>query len=653
MSTFDNIKDLYEERLRFSRRAAIAAAIGVVMVVLLVLRLVQLQIWDHAYYSTRSDDNRMRVVPVAPVRGLIYDREGVLMAQNLPSFDLVITRDAVPHLKATIAQLRTILPITDDDVQRFRDRARSTPSYRPVPLLTDLNHQEVARFEVNRYAYPGVDIRAGLVRDYPLGPEVSHVIGYVGGITEQDLKRINPDDYAGLNQIGRAGVERSHENELRGTPGTKIVEANAVGRPLRELDYKPGANGDNLYLTIDTRLQAVAEKALAQFNGAAVAIDPRNGDVLALVSKPGYDPSLFVNGLTQANYEAMLKDPNKPLYDRALQGLFSPGSTIKPFMAFAGLQAGSLTNRTTYFCPGYFMLPGSSRRFRCWKRSGHGTLDLAQAIEQSCDVFFYNVAYQLGIQRIDKYLAPFGFGRRTGIDLPGELPGLLPSPAWVRAHRHHVWYPGETLNTGIGQGIWKVTPLQLAEATARIAMHGVGFVPHIVYAVSNPATGRMVAVRPTPLPTIPEVHPNEWNDVIKGMEMVAQNPRGTAYRVARGAPYRIAAKTGTAQVIDMSQTEGSNMSQTGVALKYRDNALFIAFAPVDDPKIAVAIVAEHGTEGSSAAAPVAREMMDQYLLGHVLYGQKPATQRAAKPADTAVARRTIGVPNKLEHKIHE
>jgi len=629
MSSFDAIKNLFEERRAFSRRVAVAAALGVVMGVLLTLRLLQLQVMEHDYYDTRSNDNRMRVVPVPPVRGLIYDRNGALLAQNLPSFDLVITRDQVDNLARTLARLRQILPISDADIERFRDRLRKTPRYRPVPLLTNLSQDEVARFEINRYAYSGVDIQAGLVRDYPLGAAASHVIGYVGGITDTDLQHINPDLYAGLDQIGRTGVERSHEDQLRGTPGTKIIEANAAGRPLRELNYQAGKPGENLYLTIDSRLQMIAEQSLGNLDGAVVAIDPRNGEILAMVSKPGYDPAMFVNGLTQANYRALLNDPDQPLYDRALQGTYAPGSTIKPFMAYAGLQSGTLTASKQYFCPGYFMLPGSSRHYRCWKRAGHGLIDLQTAIQESCDVFFYNVAINLGIDRIDTLLAPFGFGHDTGVDLPNERHGLLPTAAWKRANFHQPWYPGETLNIGIGQGYWKVTPLQLAQATARLAMHGLGFVPHIVHAIGNPLTGKITAVTPQALAPIPTNNPDEWNEVIDGMQRAAQSIHGTAYSVGHDAPYPIAAKTGSAQVVGMAQNVGSQHDQTNIAVKLRDNALFIAFAPANDPKIAIAVVAEHGVHGGSAAAPVARKIMDMYLLGKVLYGAKIA------PADSA------------------
>jgi len=623
MSAFDAIKNLFEERRAFSRRLVVAAVFSLLLLVLLILRLLQLQVFEHNYYSTRSDDNRMRVVPVPPVRGLIYDRNGVLLAQNLPSFDLVVTRDQVTNLADTLAALRKILPITPADIERFQGRLSKTPRYRPVPLLTDLSQQEVARFEVNRYQYSGVDIQAGLVREYPLGTAASHVIGYVGGITAADLNRIDPDLYAGLDQIGRTGVERSHENELRGTPGTKIVETNAAGRPLRELNYQPGTPGKNLYLTIDARLQKLAWQAMGDLDGAVVAIDPRNGEVLAMVSKPGFDPTLFVNGLTQANYESLLKNPHQPLYDRALQGTYAPGSTIKPFMAYAGLQSGTLTDKTHYFCPGYFTLPGSTRRFRCWKRSGHGMIDLQTAIQQSCDVFFYNVAIGLGIDRIDKLLAPFGFGRDTGIDLPNERHGLLPSATWKKRNLHHLWYPGETLNIGIGQGYWKVTPLQLAQATTRIAMRGAGFVPHIAHALGDPTTGQITAVTPEPLPVIPTENPDDWTQVVDGMERAAQQPHGTAYRIGHNAPYGIAAKTGSAQVIGMAQNVGSQHNQSEIAFKLRDNGLFIAFAPADHPKIAIAVVAEHDVHGGDTAADVARKLMDMDLLGKVDFSTKP------------------------------
>lgn len=625
MSSYDAIKDLWEEKRSFTRRGYFGALMSVLLILTLTARLIQLQVVQHDYYRTRADDNRMRLVPVPPVRGLIYDRNGALLAQNLPSFVLQIVPEQVDDLDATLARLRRIVNLSDQDVARFRERLRKTPRYRPVTLRTNLSPEEVARYEVDRYDFPGVTVDASLVRDYPLGAEASHVVGYVGGITDADLARIDADQYQGLDQIGKVGVEKSHEDQLRGLPGTKIIEANAAGRPLRELNYHAGSPGQNLYLTIDARLQHVAEQALGELDGAVVALDPRNGEVLALVSKPGFDPDLFANGVDNATYHALLDDPHRPLYNRALLGIYPPGSTIKPFMAFAGLEEGTLDPDKPVYCPGYLNLPGSSRRYRCWKRSGHGELTLERAIAQSCDVYFYNVALALGIDRIDQALGAFGFGHVTGLDIGGERSGLLPTREWKRRSLHQAWFPGETLNVGIGQGYLTVTPMQLALAVSRIAMRGGGYLPHLVHAIGDPVGGRIAEVAPQRLPPITVKDATIWDRVIAGMEQVTQSPRGTAYGIGADAPYAIAGKTGSAQVVGVAQNVGYQGAQRNIELKLRDNALFIAFAPADAPRIAVAVVAEHGAEGALAAAPVARMVMDQYLLGKVLYHAPPAS----------------------------
>ena len=638
MSSFDAIRNLFEERRGFARRVAVMAVLALLLLALLVARLVQLQVWEHGYYVTRSTSNRTRVVSIPPVRGLIYGRHGTILAENRPAFNLVITLDQVGNLHWTLKKLSEILPITATDVERFRERARQTPDYRAVPLLTNLTPQEVARFEVDRYQYTGVNIQAGLAREYPLGPLTSHLIGYVNGITGSDLKHINPEQYAGLDQIGRTGIERSFENVLRGTPGAKLVEVNAAGRPLHTLNEQPAKSGDNLYLTINAPLQALAYQALGKLNGAVVAINPQNGAILAMVSKPGYDPSLFVNGLTESQYKNLLDDPNRPLYDRAIQGTFAPGSTIKPFISYAALQAGVIDGSTHFYCPGYFTLPGSKRVFHGWKPGGHGWVDLIQALEESCDIFFYHVAINLGIERIDKYLRRFGFGKDTGVRLPNENPGLLPSPTWKRQTFHRPWYPGQTLNIGIGQGYWQVTPMQLAQATARIAMRGGGFAPHLIYAYENPLTGKTVKLKPKPLPPIPVHNPDEWNLIIAGMEAVTQKIHGTAYAVGHNAPYQMAAKTGTAQVVDLSQKREAFKKYGMVPMRLRDNALFIAFAPVNHPRIAVAVIAEHGAHGGFAAAPIARKVMDEYLLGKVFYHSKTSTAAGGRRPRSAIDR---------------
>ncbi len=623
-SGFDAIKDLYEEKRTFTTRIAIAAGLCLVMIGLLALRLVDLQLLKHDYYSTRADDNRMRLIAVAPVRGLIYDRNGALLAQNLPSFVLEITPERVGNLDDTLARLGQYIHLTDKDITRFRERLRKGPRYRNVTLRSNLTPEEVARYELNRYDFEGVEVSAGLVRSYPLGESASHVIGYVSGISEADYATVAEADYLGLTQIGKSGIERSHENELRGKPGAKIVEANAAGRPLRELDSRPGKSGQNLYLSLDAQLQLVAEKALGELDGAVVAIDPRTGEVLALVSKPGFDPELFVEGIDTASYKDLLDDADRPLYNRALLGTYPPGSTIKPFMAAAGLISGTLNPATKIFDPGYFQLPGVERKYRCYWRQGHGWVDLNFAMQKSCDVYFYHAATDMGIDKIDDVLGAFGIGKLTDIDIPHEKTGILPSREWKRRVYKQVWFPGETVNTGIGQGYLTLTPLQLAQATARLAMRGAGFKPHMVHATEDAATHGVTAVTPEALPPVPAPNHEIFDRVIEAMQLVTQAPGGTAYAVFKDAPYTVAGKTGTAQVAGLRQDELVAKKLDQVPLHLRDHALFMAFAPVNDPQIAIAVIAEHAGHGGSAAAPVARQVIDQYLLGKVLYNQPVA-----------------------------
>jgi penicillin-binding protein 2 len=626
-SGFDAIKDLYEEKQTFTTRIYLAIALCFVMIGLLGVRLVDLQLIQHDYFSTRADENRMRLIAVAPVRGLIYDRNGALLAQNLPSFVVEITPEQVTNLDDTLTRLGQYIQLTDRDIARFRERLHKGPRYRAVTLRSNLSPEEVARYELNRYEFEGVEVKAGLVRAYPLGESAAHVIGYVGGISDADYATLTEADYQGLTQIGKAGVERSHENDLRGQPGAKIIEANAAGRPLRELDARPGKSGQNLYLSLDAQLQLVAEKAFGDLDGAVVALDPRTGEVLALVSKPGFDPTPFVEGIDNATYRALLDDTDRPLYNRALLGTYPPGSTIKPFIASAALQYGTLNPSTRVVCTGSMGLPNSERKYRCWKRHGHGSLDMAGALAKSCDIYFYQAALNLGIDRIDEVLGEFGFGKPTALDIPNEKGGVLPSREWKRRLYKQAWFPGETLNMGIGQGYLTVTPMQLAQATARLAMRGAGFKPHILHAVGDAAGGAMTAVPGEPLNQIATHDPGLYEKVINAMNQVAQVPGGTAYAVFKDAPYTVAAKTGTAQVAGLKQDEEVAPKQDSVPLRLRDHAIFMAFAPVDQPRIAIAVIAEHAGHGGTAAAPVARQVMDQYLLGKVLYnvkaGQEP------------------------------
>ncbi len=623
-SGFEAMKDLYEEKRTFTARVALAAGLCLLMIGLLTMRLVELQVVKHDYYSTRADDNRMRLTAVAPVRGLIYDRNGALLAQNLPSFVLEITPEKIQNLDETLAHIGQYVQLTGKDIARFRDRMRKGPRYRSVILRSNLSPEEVARFELNRFDFDGVEVNASLVRDYPLGESAAHVIGYVSGISDADYATIAEADYQGLTQIGKSGIERSHENELRGTPGARIVEANAAGRPLRELESRKGVSGQNLYLSLDAQLQLVAEKALGELNGAVVAIDPRSGEVLAMVSKPGFDPQLFVEGIDTASYHDLLEDADRPLYNRALLGTYPPGSTIKPFMATAGLINGTLNPAAKIFDPGYFQLPGVERRYRCYWRQGHGWVDLNFAMQKSCDVYFYQVAINLGIDKIDEVLGAFGLGRVTGVDIPHEKSGILPSREWKRRVYRQVWFPGETVNTGIGQGYLTLTPMQLAQATATLAMRGGGFKPHMIHAEEDAATHGVVAVAGEPLPPVPTRNRGVFERVIQAMQLVTQAPGGTAYAVFKDAPYTVAGKTGTAQVAGLRQDELVAKKLDAVPKLLRDHALFMAFAPVNDPQIAIAVVAEHAGHGGSAAAPVARQVIDQYLLGKVLYNNPAA-----------------------------
>lgn len=630
-----SIKNLQRERQAFLARALLGTIFCFVCSAVLVVRLFDLQVLQNQYFLTRANENRMRIVPVAPVRGLIYDRHGALLAQNKPAFVLEITPEQVEDMDALLTQLARVVALTDQDIARFKDRVRKTPRYRPVALRNNLTMEELARYELDRHAFRGAEVSAGLTRNYPIGASGSHVIGYVGGITEKELADAPESTYEGLSLIGKTGVEKSHEDTLRGTPGAKKIEANAYGRPLRELDYERGYPGRNLYLSIDAKVQLVAEQALGELGGAVVAIDPRSGEVIALVSKPGFDPHLFIEGIDFKTYKALSSDPKRPLFNRALQGTYPPGSTVKPAMAMAGLEYGVVTPADGVYCRGEISLPGSSRKYRCWKRSGHGFQDMVGGVMRSCDVYFYELAMKLGIDRMHDSMTRLGLGHKTGVDLPLEGSGLFPSREWKLRRRKEQWYPGETLNIGIGQGYTLTTPLQLAQMTARIAMRGKGFKPHVVYATQDAITRQVTPVPPEALPAIDLKDNHNWQRVIDAMIDVVHGAGGTAARIGRDSPYRIAAKTGTAQVASMRQDEKKARSLESTPLHLRDHALFVAFAPADDPKIAVAVIAEHAGHGGSVAAPIARQVMDMYLLGEVRYnaGTQAPAAAAAPVAD--------------------
>jgi penicillin-binding protein 2 len=650
----DALKNVHAERDAFLRRAGVAVLFCVVGVVVLVVRLADLQVVEHDHYQTRADENRMRVTPVAPVRGLIYDRNGSLLAQNQPAFVLEVTPEQVGNreaMDALLTKLQSVVTLNEADITRFKDRVRKSPRYRGVPLRSNLTMEEVARYEIDRHQFPGVEINAGLTRNYPFGATASHLVGYVGGISEEELRAANESQFLGLTQIGKNGVEKSQEDLLRGEPGAKIIEANAYGRPLRELDYRRGYPGRNLYLSIDAKVQLVAEQAMGNFQGSVVALDPRNGEVIAMVSQPGFDPQLFVGGIDNPTYQALMNDPARPLFNRSLQGLYPPGSTVKPAMALAGLEYGVTTPEHTEYCRGEMTLPGSSRKYRCWRRSGHGPVNMLEGVKRSCDIYFYNLATMLGIDRMHEAMTGFGLGHVTGIDLPLEKGGLYPSREWKRAARKENWYPGETLNTGIGQGYVLTTPMQLAQMVSRIAMRGAGYKPHVLHATEDPITRKTVEVQPEALPKIDLKDNANWDTVIAAMEAVTQEPGGTAYAIGRSSPYRIAAKTGSAQVAGLRQDEKKAPRQEDIPLRLRDHALFIAFAPADAPRIAIAVMAEHGGHGASIAAPIARQVMDQYLLGYVLYGNEKTTEPSSRVTPSLVP--GLPVPPELQQMLQQ
>lgn len=593
----------------FISRALFAMLAVFIALGLVIARLVHLQIEDHAHFSTLSEDNRIKLRPLPPSRGLIYDANGLLLADNVPSYALEITPEKVASVAETIDALAIILPITELDRERFTRLLPARRRYEAVPIRLDLNDEERAAFAVHGHLFPGVDIHAELTRYYPEGPHTAHVVGYVGRINEQEMERINVSNYAGTSHIGKSGIEKAHEDWLHGRIGYEEAVVNARGRVLEQRGQKSPLSGRDLYLFLDTDLQKDATAAMGEERGAVVAIDPQTGGVLALVSTPTYDPNPFVGGISVAAYSALRDNEDTPLYNRAIRGQYPPGSTVKPFVALAGLASGEVTTHTGSYCGGAFTLPGQSHRYRCWKRSGHGNVAMEAAIVQSCDVYFYRLANDLGIHRMNGYLADFGFGARTGADIADESGGLLPTPEWKERVRKQRWYPGETLIVGIGQGSFLATPLQLAAATAAMANKGTYIQPRFVRATRS---GIGQPLEPTPVVShqMSDHDPAHWDAVVHAMLQVVET--GTGRRI-RSDAYQIAGKTGTSQVFTIGQNARYNAA--ALAKRLHDHALFVAFAPVDNPAIAVAVIVENGGGGGATAAPIARAVMDSYLLG--------------------------------------
>jgi len=624
MSLISPIKDHYFEKRLFVSRIILAVAIMVLLLGIIVARLVQLQIREYDFFAEKSQGNRVRIEALPPTRGLIFDRRGRILAENLPAYQLELIPEQVPDLKRTLARLAELGLIRSEDIPRFNGLSQTGPRFKPITLRFRLTDDEIAIFANQRPRFPGVDFQPRLVRHYPDGDLTAHVIGYVGALSTADLKRLDAAAYAGTAQTGKTAVEHFNESMLYGKVGFRQVVTNARGRQVPTeardiagslLESEAPTPGHNLYLSIDLDLQRVATEALAGKRGAIVAIDPNNGEILALVSAPSFDPNPFATGMSRSEFNELQNNEDRPLFNRAVMGSYPPGSTIKPMLSLAALETGAtnLTRRTV--CIGYYSLPGSTHRYRDWKPGGHGEVDLHDAISQSCDVYFYEISRNIGIDRMHYYLDQFGLGKETGIDMVDEADGLVPSRAWKRqAFRNRadqVWFPGETVIASIGQGYMLASPLQLANATAALAARGKRFKPHLVAAFEDPLTGRRTLIAPERLPDVNIENDLFWDSVLSAMHDVMQSNTGTARAAGRGAPYQMAGKSGTSQVISIAQDEEYDEEQIDERL--RDHALFISFAPFDDPRIAVAVIVENGASGSRVAAPIARAIMDEYL----------------------------------------
>ncbi len=622
---------------RFRLRVVVAVLFVLTCLGLLAARFHVLQVQRHDYFLTRAEDNRIALLPVVPHRGTIVDRRGVVLARNYATYTIEITPSQVRDLEATLDELATLVPIDARDRRRFRKLVEESRNFESIPLRSRLSDDEVARVVSQRYRLPGVDVKARLLRDYPQGTTASHVIGYIGRINERDVERIEEDgqtaNYRGTQHMGKAGLEQSYEQELHGTTGVEQVEVNAGGRAVRALSHTPATPGNDLELTLDIELQKVAEKAFGDRRGALVAIEPSTGGVLALASMPTYDPNLFVDGISTQDWKALNDSPDHPMLHRAIYSTYPPGSTFKPFMALAGLETGKRSAKQAMYDVGYFNFGG--HRFMDDKIGGHGMVDLHKSIVVSCNTYYYQLANDLGIDGIAGFMAPFGFGERTGIDLPGEAAGVLPSPEWKRGRfrrpEQQRWFGGETISVGIGQGYNAYTPLQLANALAALVNEGRLFRPHVVKYVVDSRTGERRAIEPEPLREIPLREAN-----LKAVldAMVDVNVSGTGKRAFKGAPYSVGGKTGTAQVFSL---RGQRYVEGRVRERLRDHSWFVAYAPAENPKIALAVLVENGGFGAQSAAPIARQVIDYYLLNQPVAAPAVEDAEAVEGDDEAGA----------------
>lgn len=618
------IRDYSVETNLFLRRTVTAFLVIIVMITLLLLNLAHLQIFSYGYYNTKSNNNRIEIIPIPPNRGMIYDRNGTPLAINNTIYQLNIIPDKISNLDEQLNALKSLVDLTDEDIENFQKERRSYKAHRPVPLKDNLTEKEIAQFVVNQHLYPFLTITGNQHRFYPYGQAFTHVVGYVSKINAQDKLRLEDEnkisDYVGTLNIGKIGIERFYEDVLHGMPGYEEVEVNNRGKIVRQLHRTPPQAGDDLYLTIDINLQLYIEKLLNGRRAAVVAIDPNNGEVLALVSSPSYDPNLFVGGISSAKYKALLEDTDKPLFNRAMLGNYPPASTVKPFIAVSALSEGVITPKTVVRDPGYWQLPGTEKRYRDWMRWGHGKVDITKSLEESVDTFYYQVAYDMGIDRLHFWMSKFGYGERSGVDLSPseESRAILPNREWKLNRHKQSWLQGDTIPVGIGQGYWTATPIQMAKALTILVNEGKVFTPHLL-------KDKKTTLMDKDLPPLEKAYPKEdsplanevnhqyWQIVKDGMYKVMFGSRGTARKIYAGSPYKAAGKSGTAQVYGLKVDEIYNANNIPEHL--RDHALFVAYAPLDNPKIVLALVLENGGGGSSQGGAVAKRILDYYLLG--------------------------------------
>lgn len=624
-SEYQSINDPNIQRRVVRSRIMGLALLLACLLTALLLRYYDLQIKEHQRYATLSDENRVHVRAVPPTRGLIFDRNGVILAENRPSYTLSIVAERTENIDQLITELDLLLDLTDTELKRFEEQKNQyRRPYEGIPLRFQLTEENVAQLAVNEFRLPGIEVEVELVRHYPFNKTFAHSVGYVGRINDREQAVIDKDRYQGTHVIGKIGIEKQYEDLLHGSVGYEYVETDARGNVLRVLEREDALPGEDLYLSIDSRLQIRAEELLEGRRASVVALDVETGEVLALVSTPSYNANLFVTGISYSAYNDLLHDINRPLYDRALLGQYPPGSTVKPLYALAGLATGAVTKDWSIQDYGRFQLPNQKRVYRDWKREGHGRVDLRIAIEQSCDVYFYELGNMVGIDVLSEFGHLFGLGQKTGIDMPSEMSGIMPSREWKRAARGLAWYPGDTINASIGQGFSLATPLQLAQMTANIARRGVSLKPHMVHAVNE------IEVEVPNKPLV-DINPEHWNTVHSAMEDVVHSLRGTASAQGRNLTFRMAGKTGTAQVVGIPQDAEYDPDLLEEFML--DHALFVSFAPVEDPKIAVAVVVENGEHGSSVAAPVARKLTEQWL------SENPWIVSQAESSETKVAER--------------